>query len=221
MLTDDITNYGDELIPLDLIPQSDDNGVLAVATASGFLPRLQLYGGNSDACKEGKIGIGRWGLVRGDSIEDLGPTVDVLVCAGRAKAVRIAGETIISSFDHQSEEFKAIQADSDVEDSGCMYGPEFLVYVPSAGVFATYFMQSKTARKEAKGVHALLRKAATLKAKLISTKKYKWHGPEVAPCSTPFQMPDLAILKSEIEKFQNQKASGPAETVEAADERAR
>lgn len=216
--------YDNELISVDaaggeLMPQMDDKQLAAVSSSGDFLPRLQLFGGNSDACKKGQIPIAHYGLVSGkDTVEDLGKEVDIIVICARAKALRIGDDgTIITKHDPNNEEFKKIMEDSNVQDSGCMYGPEFMVYVPSSGKFATFFMSSKTARRVAGAVHARLRKAATLKAELIETKKYKWHGPVCTPCSTPMVAPSGDDIAAAIKKFLAAKESAvetvtPAET---------
>ena len=95
-----------------------------------------------------------------------------------------------------------------------MYGPEFLVWIPSQGVFATYFMSSKTARREAKKMEPLLGKAATFRCKLIDSGRFKWHGPVVVPCSSPLEVPALDAIKGEVEKFQNP----PKSDIEIADD---
>lgn len=208
------TFYDNELIPVDSLPKSDETALIEVGASTTFLPRIQLFGGSSDACKEGKIGIGRYGLVRGKEIEDLGPEVSVLVCAGRVKALDLSGDTPITSYDHKSEVFKAIQASSGEENSKKMYGPEYLLWVPTAGAFATFFLSSPTARRESPSIHSKLRKAATLKAQLINGKKHKWHGPVITACSTPFNLPETELLQSEVDRFLNPKAS----EVEVAEE---
>lgn len=200
------------LVPVDVLG-ADDGGALAVASASSFLPRVQLFGGNSDACKEGRIPIGQYGLVAGkDDLEILGPEVDVLVLAGRAKALQ-TGSSIISVYDHNDPVFKQIQADSDVKDSGAMFGPEYLLWVPQSDSYATFFMSSKTARRESKAIHALIGFAATLKAKLINGEKYKWHGPVVVKCTAPtFTVPGADLMREQIAKFKNP----PKSKIEAA-----
>ena len=192
-----------QLVPVELLqgPLTEYDFNKVSATGS-YLPRLQLYGGNSDACKEGKIGIGRWGLTIDDSITDLTPEVDVVILSWRPKALQIDGETIITEYDPNSDNFKKIAALSDEKDSGCMFGPEFLVYIPGHN-FATLYMSSKTARREAKNVRPLLGKAATLKCRLIKTVKYSWHGPVVVPCSAPLTLPPLSEIQGQITKFQN------------------
>lgn len=210
--------YDNELISVDagLVPQLDDKQLAAISSSGDFLPRLQLFGGNSDAVKKLQIDIAHYGLVTGkDTIEDMGREVDVLVICARAKALRIGADgTIITKFHPNDDEFKKIMEDSNVQDSGCMYGPEFVLYVPSVSKFATFFMSSKTARRVAGAVNARVCKAATLKSELIETKKYKWHGPVCVPCSTPMTLPSSEDIAAAVKKFLAAKESS-VETVAA------
>ena len=202
------TFYENDLIPVSEAAAAQELALLEVGASTGFLPRIQLFGGSSDAVKEGKINVGRYGLVRGkDQIEDLGPEVDVLVCAGRVKALDISGDTPLTSYDHKSDLFKEIQATSGEENSRKMFGPEYLLWIDSVKSFATFFLSSPTARRESASIHSRLRKAATLKAKLITGKKHKWHGPVITQCSNPFDLPEQETLQAEITKFVNPKAS--------------
>jgi len=206
-----------------LVPQDMVGGPLAKAdefdgmTTSGeYLPRFQLFGSKSDACAEGKIPIGHYGLVKDDEITDLGEEVDLVIVSWRPKAIKLGGDMPITVFDTQSELFQEIKRQSGVKDSGCMYGPEFLVWIPDAGVFAHYHMNSKTARREAKKMRPLIGNAATLKCHLIDppTSKYKWHGPVVLPCSTPLNMPNDELLREQYTRFQNP----PEPVIEVAEE---
>lgn len=204
------------------VPEFKQEDFALVSKAGDFLPRLQLYGGNSDACKEGFIPIGRLGIPRSEKvIDDLGTTVDVLVVHGRPKAMRIADDgTIITKFDPKDSEFQKIADDSNLPDSGCMFGPEFLLYVPKICEFVTFFMSSKTARKASGPVFQRMRKAATLGVELIKSKKYTWHGPTCVPCSAPLDVPSTEAMQKAITKFFAQKES-KVETVEAGAETGR
>lgn len=196
-----------------------ESSLMEVAEAGGFLPRLQLFGGSSDAVKEGKIGVGRWGIVRGkDQLEDLGAEVDVLVVTGRTKALDVSGNDAVVSYDHKSDVFKDIAKRSEGEGSRCMFGPEYLVYIPSIKEYATYFMSSPTARREAGAIHKRLRKAATLKNKLIVGKQHKWHGPVIVPCSNPFDLPPADVLRDVAERFSNPSTEKKVEVAPAAGE---
>jgi hypothetical protein len=84
-----------------------------------------------------------------------------------------------------------------------MYGPEFLLYIPSVEDFATFFCGSKSARREAPNIKKLMTKPATFKSKKISNKRYTWFGPCVTTCSTPFAPPSLEELQEKVNKFNN------------------
>jgi hypothetical protein len=218
--------YGDgQLIPMDQLSVGGELATVGdddfddVILSSSFLARIQLFGANSDAVKEEKIGQGRFGLVRSkDDVEDLGKNLDCLPLAWRLKAMQIVDGEVFSNFDHQSDEFKRIQAESEEQDSGCMYGVEFLLWLPELGVYVTYFLSSKSSRREAKPLRGLIGKGATIEAKLVKTKRYSWHAPKVVACSTPFsELPDPNKMKEELAKFNNPNSS---DTEGATDEEA-
>ena len=171
-------------------------------SGSTFLPRLQLMTAASDACKSGSFPINHYALIRGQSNEDVGAAVDVLVVGWRPEALEI-GEQVISCFDVADPEFARIQARTEEPNSGCMFGPEFLIFIPIAKSFATFFMGSKSSRREAPAIKARMQKAATLKSQEIKTKKYTWYSPVVTPCTTPFDLPNMDDIATELEKFNN------------------
>lgn len=208
-----------QLIPKDIISGSltshsfDD---VAASLAKGYLARLQLYGSKSDACAEGKIGIGRYGLARDSSIIDLGPELDAVIVSWRPKALQIAKDGILVEHDPTSDLYEKIKQLSEVKDSGCMHGPEFLLWIPSQDQFVTYHMSSKTARREAQKMQPLLGKAATFRCQLIDppTSRYKWHGPVVTGCSSPLELPPIEEIEERIKDFQNP----PKQEVELAED---
>lgn len=209
-----------ELIPvgdMGVSKYADDTNFAAISSG-GFLPRLQLMGSSSNAVKESKIGQGCYALVKGkDQIEDLTKEVNVIVLAWRPKALEIGTENVLSVYNPKHADFTRIAEKSEEQDSGCMYGPEFLVWVPSAKTFATFFMSSKTSRREAPQLKGLLGKAATLKAQLIKAKKYAWHGPVVTPCSAPLDLPDMDKAREEAQKFNNPPENETEAAPEAGD----
>jgi len=170
--------------------------------AGDYLPRVQLMTSAAEPCKKGEFPINHYAMVSGQHMTDLGEYPDVVVLSWRPKALEI-GEEVISVYDPKSPEFQRIQAQAEVKDSGCMFGPEFLLYIPSQTCFATLFMGSKSARRESHAVMARMAKAATLKSHLIETKKYSWYAPLVTPCSTPLDLPAIEKIQVEVEKFNN------------------
>lgn len=197
------------LISLQDIGQSDATALAAVSTAGGFLPRLQLYGSNTKACKAGKIGIAHYGITRDkNDPDDLGKEVEVLVIAGRVKAMQFTDDAVIVNYDHKSAEYQRIAAASAEQDSGCMFGSEYLMWVPAAKTFVSFFMASATARRAAPKVVERLGKAATLSAEYIEKGKYAWHGPVCKPLDNPtFEIPDIEEIKKQANVFLNPKSS--------------
>jgi len=183
-----------------------------------FLPRLQVADTNSKICKRKQVEAGNWGLVRNeDDVVDLSNQVDILIIHMRWTALDTNGEKPIFSHEKESDTFKTIADNSTVKDSGCLWGPEFLVYIPTAKTFATYFCCSITARREAKNIFKLMHKAATFKTHFIETKKYSWYGPLVVECSTPLETPPMEEIKKQALKF----ASAESEEVAEDDKRDR
>ncbi len=197
-----------------------DAKALAETVQSGdYLPRLQLMSSNSDKCKTGQFPVNHYAMIRDQTFIDLGTDVDVLVIAWRPKALEI-GEELISSFDKDCATFKSIQERSAQQNSGCMFGPEFLVWIPEQDSFATFFMGSKSSRKEAPNVHSKLQNSGTLSSKLIETKRYKWQTPIMKGCSTPFDPPEQAAMQAQVDKFLSPKESD-LEIADSGDEASR
>jgi hypothetical protein len=177
-----------------------------VVSSGGWLPRLQLMSSNSKPCKSGSFPTNHYALVQGQQLTDLGNETDLLVIDWRAKALEM-GDEIISNYDPKSEEFIRIREKSGEQDSGCMFGPEYLVYVPSEKQFALFFMGSASARREAPALKTRLQKAATLKVQMIDGKKHSWAAPAVTPCSSPIDLPDQEAVMEQLEKFNNPQSS--------------
>jgi len=186
--------------------QKYDASLAKQLSGSAFLPRLQLMTGNSDKCKKNEFPINKFALISGQKHTDIGAEVNVLCLVWRPKAIDTKSDEIIICHDFENPEFDRIKQDSKEKDSGCMYGQEFLVWIPSIEQFATFFMGTPTSRREAPSMLALLQKAATLKPEMIKTKKYTYFSPGVSMCSTKFQLPDKAECLAQIKDFNNPKA---------------
>jgi hypothetical protein len=194
------------LIPVDATNQLQkwtDEDFQKVVTSGSYLPRLQLMTANSEPCKTGEFPINHYALVRDKVYQDLGLTVDILLIAWRPKSLDMGGEIVIAEYNPESDPFKAIVEKAEIKDSGCMYGPEYLVWIPSTKSFALFFMGSKSARRESPNLNSRLLKASTLKSKKIETTSYTWYCPQVTPCRTPFEIPDQEDVKEQVQKFNN------------------
>lgn len=170
-----------------------------------FLPRIQLTGSNSAAAQTGAVGIGHYCVVKGkDTYIDVGDEVNCLVVAWRHKALSTQGDVVVS-YDPESDSYKKIAALSNTQNSGCLSGPEFLLYLPDSDEFVTFHMASKSAKQEAPNLYALMHKRATLKSKIAASAKFKWQAPVVIECSTPFDIPEMERIAVENDKFVDPK----------------
>ena len=198
---------GSELTTLTELPIAESKfatgNVLASMVTTGFLPRVQVMGGNNDAVKEGKFPIGHFACITGKSLEDLTSEFVAVVLSWRPKAMQFQPEAI-AFFDPSKDSFKAIQDRADnVPQSGCGYGPEYLLWLPDYEKFATFFCANITARNEAPNIHTFMRKACIFRAEVIKSKKYTWHGPKVGKCDLEVKLPAAGPMQETLEKFNN------------------
>lgn len=188
----------------------DDKVYGEIITAGLFLPRVQLIGGDNELAKQGKITPGHYALIRSkDQFEVLGPQIEIFPFSMRFKAIRFLPEKVLAYHNPKMKEFTQIRQDSELPNSGCMYGLEFLVWVSATRCFATFYLNSKTSRRQAPAMKGLLqeKRAVTLRAEFIKKGKYSWHGPVVSQCSTPFELPPVDEIINQAERFANPKDS--------------
>lgn len=193
-------------------------------TEEDYLPRIQLFGSSSKAVKRGLIQQGHYGIIRSGSekIESIGQTFECFVLAWRPKLMAKVDEGYVVFFDQTSEEFKKHKAEAEINKS-TMYGPEFLVLLPSKNnELFQLFCNNKTMRRSAT-LLAGIAKGATLKDKgaiissrLIEAKGYEWHGPtiEKSELITLADCDDPEDLKAKI-IHEGQKFVNPPKVVKA------
>ena len=212
-----------ELVKIDGMPVvAVDEKDFAAAVGGDWLPRFQVVDSNSKVGKKQLAKVGNYALVRSeDDVVDLTNQVDALVIHMRWTAIDTNEDSLSFSHDKESDEFKRIEEESKVQNSGCMWGPEFLVYLPSVKSFATFFCGSATARRESKNIFKLLRKAATFKTHLIENKRYTWWGPLVVECTSPFDLPSEEEIKDQAVKFANPPKQAETEAAPSNDGRER
>ena len=200
-----------------------------------FLRRVQLVTKGKYVDK-GKIAPGHYGVPGSeDEIQDLGESIDVLAFAVRDKALDTTEDPPLAVYDANDAVYQDIEERAGQKDSGCMFGPSFLLFERNTGQFFEFFCGNKSARMEAGkfspflpvseaqaeqfGVEAQGPQPLTLRAKYIERPRYSWHAPQVTKCSTPFNnLPEIEVIVTEINKFLNPKVDG-AEIVEEADSR--
>jgi len=174
--------------------------------SAGFLPYIKLYGSNSGEVKEGTISRGHYGLTENQVLIDLGEEVVAIPVSWRWKAVRIIGQVFETFYNPENPEYQKVKEKSSEKDSGCMYGPEFLLWLPTQKKFVVYHMNNASARNEADNVESSMGKAILLKWRLAKNAKYKWEAPQILASSTPIaqeNLPDHAELTRIAEKFAN------------------
>ncbi len=213
--------------PKDLIPaqnlnlaERESDGIDALTRTSEFLPQLRVYGSEANIVKEQKFPMGHFGLYFSpEKVVDLGEQFDCLVIDWRPRASIISGDTPISFFGifnseagegdkwTYSKEFIEVKNRAMGKDKGYLVGLEYLLWFPSINKFGLFLMGNPTLRRESVNVKALIKKAATLKIKLIKTTKYTWHGCVAFACATPFDIPAEEIILEEIAKFRDPKDS--------------
>lgn len=155
---------GNELVKVEemdfsIQPEGQTKKDLDALSGSKYLPRVQLTDSNSKLCKEKGVKVGTFLLIRSnDSYDDLTNTFDAIIFARRAKAVRMSQAGIFSFFDPKHEEFQKIMEKSEERDSGCFYGPEYLMWLKSNKAWVTLLCGSKTARRSSADLNTILDK---------------------------------------------------------------
>lgn len=172
--------------------ETQDRAAFAESAKSvDYLPRIQLMQGTSDLVKDEKIGVGRWALIfNKEEFVDLGNEFEALVLAFRTKAVRTT-KPIVTSFNTKSPVYQDIIADSTRPNSGCMHGPEFLMWIPSQEKYATFHCSNPTARNAASQFLPEVGKALSVMvgSTKIDNGKNKWKGPSAKPLEVQIPLP--------------------------------
>lgn len=199
----------------------------AMTSSSTFLQRMQLYSKGKSGASGTIIEGGHFGIPKSsDDILDLGTSVDMLVIARKAKAIDMSDiENIIVSNSPSDSEFKRIvEAADTTRDSGCAYGPTYLVYERSTSSFYELFMGNKSGRYASGKINEFLPSVVdgtpsfptmTLASEYITKGKWNWFAPKPSACLTAIDLPDTEALKNEIERFMKPEGEEGVETVEA------
>lgn len=189
-----------------------------------FLPRLQLCGSSTKLAKEGRIPVNHYALVHSaDSFDDMTKSVIVIPLRLRLKALDTSGDSPLSYYNPEGPEFRRIYERSTVKNSGCMAGPEFLIWIPDKERFATFYFSAPTARPESVNMKGRLGLACQLDSRMANSKKTgnTWALPIVKPYSSPVTMPNPAETEREIIKFATEKDSEIVAVAASETERAR
>jgi hypothetical protein len=199
------------------------------ASGSGdYLRRLQVMTGNSDLVKQEKMQLGTFALISQGEGEQLGKEVDLLLCAWRNKAMDINPDIPVIVYNRHHELWDDIKNRSFGQNSGCMYGNEFLCYMPEVNEYVTFYCGSKTLRNEAPKIVRFLPDggvgACTLFVKLINptNSPHSWHSAAVKECVTEISISDDDHFRKVVESFYNvPDVTGLTEEVEEEDDQNR
>jgi len=174
-----------------------------IARSSDFLPRIKVADSNCLEVKQGLVQVGNWLLIQGQTVKDLGKEITVIVLDWRSLAMQLQGDTPVAvSYTQTSDLFKEIAKKSGIQNSGAIYGPQFLVWLPDEKLLVTWYASSKTARNESSKLKGNFSRALTWKTRLIEANGYSWFGPVILPCSTPVEvLPDPTAMQEEVTKF--------------------
>jgi hypothetical protein len=121
--------------------------------SSNKIKNIKLCSAATNEVKSGLINPNHWGVVDfedKENVVDLGKN-PIVACLGyRPTGWNTSDEDNIHvTHDVNSPEFKEIIAKASEPDSGCFFGPEFLIYIPEYNEFVTYLVSSFTHKKKA------------------------------------------------------------------------
>ena len=174
-----------------------------LSKGSAFLPYIKLMTGSSELCKDGTIPTNHYALFQGKKYTDLGEAITAYVVVWRPKAMQF-GDDFIVSYEETCDTFKRIQEKMPVKNSGCMAGPEFLLWVPSIKKFVLFFMGSISANYEAPNMADRIKKMVRLTSHKITKAKNTWFAPSCLPCEeVPDTYPTTEDFNSTVQSFQN------------------
>jgi len=203
----------------------------SLSQGSKFLKRIQLFSGGK-LVKKKLIEEGHFGVPLGaEKVTDLGESIDLLVIWRKPKAIDMSDtDNLIVSNDPSSSEFKRIVEMADhVKDSGCAYGPAYLVYERSTGQFYEFFAGNASGRVESSNINNYLPvtqqaiaagKAPkgvteprfcvpmTLRSQYVEKGKFSWFAPKSEDCLTPFDYPGMDVIQEQMKLFMKKEDSG-------------
>lgn len=184
------------------------------AEQDGYLKRLQLFS-KGKFVDEQKVRGGEYGIPNGDDVDVIGSAVDLIILAVRDKAMDVGdSNNITTSFDAASSIYADIMEQSKVTDSGCMYGPSFLVLERKSGKLLEFYCSSKSARRTAGTLLGYLANdgkgpiPVTLSSSIVKKPRYSWFVSNATPCKAEFsKVPPMEDLNAAIAKFLDETGS--------------
>jgi len=191
------------LIPEDLITKIGDEARVADLTKSAnYIPSVRVFDGSSKPCKSGKLPPGEIAIYKdADSYIQLGREINALVIGYRPRAAIMDGGNVQNFFDDASEEFKLVEGKAKAGVKNYNAGLEYLLYLPDTKGFAVFFLGNKSGRRESPKLKELVGRATTIKSQFVEKPANSWWCADIHPCSTPFDLPDVKLIKEAVQLF--------------------
>lgn len=202
-----------------IVTKVTQDEVDAITKTGDWLPLLKVTTSQTGLVLDQKVPAGKLILQEGQNkFKVLGDETEALVLAFHARAMDTSGGSPISYYKQGSPEFQRIVQESGTKDSGCFYGPEFLIWLPSENKFALFLCGSITARKEAPAILQIMNedqpadsyvpKPMRFSVRVVrdEAKRRSWHSFTVAPMSTPLPPPSDYFkenFQEVLQSFQN------------------
>lgn len=205
------------LVPATTIDADELAEVRKEAESASGLAYFRMYGSNSKEVKGKKIPGGNYGFAVGKSDPiDLTAEVDIIICATRLRAVDTKGSK--SFYNRKSDGYQDVKKRSSTKDSGCMHGPEILIWIGVLGKFATWHLNSPTLRNISDDILDALTKAVTVGWRLAEGNGFTWDASTVTPCPDwGHPLPPEDEFTATVKKFKSPKGADDAEIVADSD----
>jgi len=187
---------------------------------TGYAKRIQLVS-KGKLVDTGKCLPGSLAIVDGESVVSLGKEIDFVPLAVLDKALDCSGGTVSVEFGRSNPKYQEIANRSLTANSGCMFGPCFLVWERTHGQFFEIFLNNKSARMEAaklyphlpisaaaakaNGIEAQAPKRTKMATKYVTKGKNSWFVPVVTESTAKFdKVPTNEQLITAVTSFLKQ-----------------
>lgn len=190
-----------------------------LAKPKEWLCRVEQAANNSGAVAEGKRQGGNfYFVVKKDQEIDLGREFDAFLIEGRPCAIDFSNQKagVLNYYDPSSPDFQRVKGLAAVKDSGCMAGPQLLLWIPKIKKFASYLLANATGKQQAGIAMDMRGQWVTFKYGVGRNNKGVWAAFNIIPCALPGEKPDEEAFNAQLHDFLNPKSGPEKDTSEAA-----
>lgn len=211
-----------------LIPVADDARVSvasmsALHTGKEYLPSIRFMTGKCKKVARGEAEANTYYFCRSsNSSEKIGKSFSAVVVAAAIKGMRVNQKPPLSVYPKDldengyptDQEFLDIVEDSNIENSGALFGYEVLMWLPAIQEFGLFFLSGASTRKLfVETVSKVMSEHTIWSSKTIET-DYTWVTPEVTVSpDTSIALPTEKQYQEALRIF-NLTKEGGAEAVE-------